>query len=162
MIASHCLIDNQSLHAMDTYISMEVATSVLVMGLLCCSSPTSTDPAHCCSTIHYALYTYTLPIFFVIMLLSSSSYYTLHLLSTASTVIVLSIHHLSVSFAIPTLFSLSSTTASIILLYLSFVMSLLLLLSYLIVYSTLFSPFLYPSLSLIFLLCQHKYLTLLY
>jgi len=110
MIASHSLIDNQSLHAMDTYIHGSRHGSARH------GSALSAVPRRLAWTLLTAvalftmlsLYTYTLPIFFVIMLLSSSSYYTLYFLSTTSTAIVLSIHHLSLSmsFAMPTLSSM--------------------------------------------------------
>ena len=143
MIASHSLIDNQSLHAMDTYIYGSCHSSARH------GSALSAIPRRLARTLLTAvalftmlsLYTYTLPIFFVIMLLSSSSYYTLYFLSTASTAIVLSIHHLSlsISFAMPTLSSMFYRQLLQVLYY--YIHHLLCpYCCYLIVYSTLLSP----------------------
>ena len=120
---------------------------------ICCSSPTSMDPAHCCSTIHYALslYLYTAHIFCnyaLIIIILLHSIFPLNCLHCNCLIHppLIFIYVLCNAYSIISV--LSSTTASIILLYSSFVMSLLLL-SYLIVYSTL---------SLIFPLCQHPFL----
>jgi hypothetical protein len=151
MIASHSLIDNQSLHAMDTYIHGSCHSSARH------GSALSAVPRRLAWTLLTAVALFTMPSILIhcpyfnyalIIIILLHSIFPLNCLHCNCLIHPSFIFIYVLCNAYFIIYVLSSTTASILLLYSSFVMSLLLL-SYLILYSTLPPPpiSLSPSLS---------------